>query len=487
MPNARHFYNVEVTVTIPPRLPLAILARLVPRADRDEIVAGLTADFVAHAARHGRPAAIGWLWSEVRRSLPSLLRWTWWRGHTGFEPRSSAFRPRGPIVRTLITDIRYAARRLRSRPAYTLLSVLTLALGIGGTAAVFGLARPLVFDRLPYANAANVASFWMPGWWNEEEMLYLRGKYPGFQEVGGYRPVDLTMKDGDAPARSIPGLQVTGEVFRVLGATPLLGRAIRPGDDVDGAESVAVISYGLWQELGGNSSILGRRIPLDGSPRTIVGVMPRTFWFPSPDIKIWHAEPLNPQGRNGSYALIGLAANGVDVRAMQPQLAQLARIIGERFQYSVKADKTKSPAVVPLRDDLLGAMRPAIVATFVTMALILLIACTNVAALMLGQVEGRSTELAVRAALGATRGRITQQLVVEALLLGMLAGAVGSLFAASRLSGPGARASARDVGREREIRFGRCSPPRWASRSSPCSASSSFRPSRFGGRIFATR
>ena len=116
---------------------------------------------------------------------------------------------------------------------------------------------------------------------------------------------------------------------------------------------------------------------------------------------------------------------------MQPQLAQLARIIGERFQYSVKADKTKSPAVVPLRDDLLGAMRPAIVATFVTMALILLIACTNVAALMLGQVEGRSTELAVRAALGATRGRITQQLVVEALLLGMLAGAVGSLFAAS--------------------------------------------------------
>ena len=112
----------------------------------------------------------------------------------------------------------------------------------------------------------------------------------------------MTMKDGDAPTRLIPGMQVTGELFNVLGATPMLGRTIQTGDDVTGAEPVAVISYGLWNELGGNASIVGKRVTLDGKPRTIVGVMPRNFWFPTPDIRIWRAEPLDPEGRNGSYA-----------------------------------------------------------------------------------------------------------------------------------------------------------------------------------------
>jgi putative ABC transport system permease protein len=194
---------------------------------------------------------------------------------------------------------------------------------------------------------------------------------------------------------------------------------------------VAVVSYGLWKELGGKTSIVGQRVTLDGKQRTIVGVMPRTFWFPTPEVRIWRAEPLDPEGRNGSYALVGRVAPGVDVHHLDARLARITKIIGDRFEYSAKADKTKNALVKPLRDDLLGSMRPALVATFVTMALLLLIACTNVAALMLGQVEGRATELAVRAALGATRGRITQQLVIEALLVGLLSGAAGAALAAS--------------------------------------------------------
>ncbi|HEY4132025.1 MAG TPA: ABC transporter permease, partial [Gemmatimonadaceae bacterium] len=252
----------------------------------------------------------------------------------------------------------------------------------------------------------------------------------GFRSVGAIRPGDVTMKDGDAPARLIAGLQVSGEVFDVLGTKAFLGRTLRVGDDAAGADPSVVISYGLWQELGGTSSIVGHRITLDGRPRTIVGVMPRNFWFPSPDIRLWRADPLNPEGRNGSYQLVGRVAPGVDVHHLGPQLQQITRVIGERFRYSEKADKTKNASVTPLRDDLLGSIRPAVVATFVTMALILLIACANVAALMLGQVEGRSTELAVRAALGATRGRITQQLVVEALLVGLGAGICGAALAA---------------------------------------------------------
>ncbi len=352
----------------PPRIPLAIIGALFPAGERGEVLAALRAEFDARASATGSASAKSWLWAQALGSAPQLLRWTWWRSHTGYEPRSSAFRPRGPLVKTWITDARYAARRLRTRPAYTLLAVLTLALGIGGTAAVFGLARPLVFDPLPYAHADEVGSFWMPGWWTEEEFLYMRGKFAGFRTVGMYRPGDATMKDGDAPARLIPGLQVSGEVFDVLGAKPLIGRTLQRGDDVRGAEPAVVISYGLWQELGGTPRVVGKRLMLDGAPRTVVGVMPRSFWFPTPDIRLWRANPLDPEGRNGSYVLIGRVQNGVDVHHLAPQLQQITRAIGERFKYSEKADKTRNAIVTPLRDDLLGSIRPAIVATFVTMA-----------------------------------------------------------------------------------------------------------------------
>jgi putative ABC transport system permease protein len=336
------------------------------------------------------------------------------------------------MLQTWISDARYAARRLRARPTYTLLAVLTLALGIGGTTAVFGIARPLLVDPLPYANADEVVTFWMPGWWNEEEYLFLRDKFSelGFRSVGMQRPGDVTMREGDAPSRLIPGRQVSGELFDVLGARPLLGRSFRPGDDVQGAEPIAVISYGLWQELGGQTSVIGRRLTLDGTPRTVVGVMPRGFWYPDPSARIWIPKALDPVGRNGSWELVGRLAPGVTLDQMGPHLARLTGVMHERFTYSKKADKISTAKLTPLRETLLGSMRPALLATFVAMGLILLIACANVAALMLGQVEGRSAELAVRSALGASRGRITQQVIVEALLVGLAAGVTGAALAA---------------------------------------------------------
>ena len=334
------------------------------------------------------------------------------------------------MLRTWITDARYAARRLRARPGFTLLSVATLALGVGGTAAVFGIARPLIFDPLPYANADDVGLFWMSGSWTEQEFVYLRGKIPGFRQVATYRPADVTMRNGDGPTRLVGGLASSAELFDVLGARPLIGRTFRTGDDAVGAEPVAVISYGLWQDLGGTPSVVGSRVVLDGAPRTVVGVMPRGFWFPDPSVRIWVARALNPEGQNGSWTFVGHTAPGVDVHRLEPYVGQLTKLLGERFTYSEKWDKTKNATITPLRDELLGTMRPAIVATFVAMGLILLIACANVAALMLGQVEGRTTELAVRSALGATGRRLTQQLLVEALIIGLGAGVAGGALAA---------------------------------------------------------
>ncbi|MDF1504181.1 ADOP family duplicated permease [Roseisolibacter sp. H3M3-2] len=413
-----------------PRGPHLLLRALLPRAERDEVLVDLSAEFGAIAAADGERAARRWAWRQALGSAPALLGWTWWRGWTGFEPRANAYRPGGPMLKSWITDARFAARRLRNRPLYTLLAVLTLALGIGGSAAVFGLARPLLLDPLPYAHAGEVGTLWMTGWWTEEEFLFLRGRIPGFRQVAAHRPSDVILRDGEGPTRLVAARQTSWELFDVLGARPMLGRGFREGDDAQGAEPVVVLSYGLWQELGGQQSVVGQRLTLDGEPRTVIGVMPRGFWFPDPAVRLWHARPLNPQGRNGSYALTGRTAPGVSVEAMRPQLAGLAKMLGDRFEYSEAGDKTKEPAVTPLREELLGSMRPALLATLTAMGLILLIACANVAALMLGQVEGRTAELAVRSALGANRGRLTQQLVVEALLVGVLAAVAGGALAA---------------------------------------------------------
>ena len=414
----------------PPALPLALLRRLLPRPERDEILADLRAEYAERAEVLGEGPARRWLWRQALQSMPWLVRWTGWRDRTGFEPRANAFRPGVPMLATLISDARYAVRRLSARPGYTLLAVLTLALGIGGTAAVFGIARPVLLEPLPYANADEVGVFWFGGSWTEEEITFIRGQVPGFQLIAAHRGMDVTMRDGDAPARLVRTHRVTREIFDVLGARPLMGRGFREGDDAQTADPVVVLSYGLWQELGGERDIIDSRIAIDGTPRTVIGVMPREFWYPDPGTRMWMSWPVNPVGRNGSWTIVGRVAPGLDVANVGPQLQQFGRMLGERFEYSEQWDKTRAPEVTPIREEFLGGMRPALIATFVAMGLILLIACANVSALMLGQVEGRATEMAVRSALGATRRRIVQQLVVEALLLGLGAAIAGAALAA---------------------------------------------------------
>jgi putative ABC transport system permease protein len=411
----------------------ALFRALLPCAERDEVLGELAAEHAERARRFGRPRARLWLWRQIIGSIPHLLRRTWWRGWTGFEPRASRMHSGGPVLESWIIDLRYSTRRLAARPTYAALAVLTLALGVGGTAAVFSIVRTLLLEPLPIAREGEVGVFWMRGSWTEQEFLHLRPEFPGFERVAAYRTADgATLELPGQPLRLLPGISASAELFDVLGARPLFGRTFQRGDDLPGAEPVVVLSHRLWQELGGEASILGRHLLLGGTARTVVGVMPPGFWFPAPTTQVWMARTLRQDRGVGELELVGRVADGFSLDAMDGPLATIVASLSERFQYPPgEWDKTRAAAVTPVREYLVGDVRPSLIATLAAMALILLIACVNVAALMLGQVGSRSSELAVRAALGAGRRRLVQQLAAEALMIGGLAGLTGALLAAA--------------------------------------------------------
>jgi predicted permease len=415
-----------------PFLPKTIIRSLTPTAEREEVLEDLRSEYHERAIRDGRGAAYRWAWRQALGSAPALFRRAWWRGMTGFEPRANKMRPGGPAFESWIIDFRYAVRRLLSRPTYAALAVVTIALGAGGTAAIFSVVRTLLLDPLPIAHEEKVGIFWFQYSWREEEFLGLRPDFPGFERVAAYRPGGGTMEVPDGPMRQVRGFAVSAELFDVLGVAPMLGRTFRPGEDLVGAERVVVLSHAFWQELGGDPNMIGKPIRLGGNAFTVVGVMPRGFWFPNPATRIWTAAQMNPRNQSGQYSLIGRVAANQSIDHMEAPLARITEALGQRFQYNdPRWARTRNPSITPVRDIFVSDVRPSLLATLVAMGVILLIGCANVASLMLGQVDARNIELAVRTALGANRQRLIQQLVIEALLIGVIAGFCGAAVAAA--------------------------------------------------------
>ena len=167
----------------PPLVVRALFRALLPIAERDEVLSELTAEFRRRIVAHGEAAARRWAWRQALGSAPALLRRGWWRGMTGFEPHANRLRPGGPMFESWIMDIRYAVRRLMSRPLYAALAVATLALGAGGTAAVYSVTERLLLDPLPIAREEQVGVLWFGGSWNEQEFLRLRPNFPGFERM----------------------------------------------------------------------------------------------------------------------------------------------------------------------------------------------------------------------------------------------------------------------------------------------------------------
>jgi predicted permease len=323
-------------------------------------------------------------------------------------------------------------RRLLKRPLFATLAIVTLALGVGGTAAVYSLVRTLLLEPLPYGDSSELAAFWHPFSWSQAEHLFLQDNMPaGFSDIASYTQMDLTFTgpEGGAP-QTASMILPSANLFSVLDVQPLLGQVFGPGDDATGAEPKVVLSYGLWRTLGGDRSLIGRSLHIGGEAHTIIGVMPSGFWFPDPQARLWVNSPFNPDNRSGNYAMVGRLASGYTFANMEQPLAQLGTRLRERFDYPPDWDPTRNPVLTPIAQSFAGTVKPMLLATLAAMALILLIACSNVAALMLGQVDSRSTELAVRSALGANRRQLMQQLVIETFILGISAGLAGSLIAA---------------------------------------------------------
>jgi predicted permease len=416
-----------------PRPPLgvrAIFRALLPIAEREEVLSEVAAEFERRVNAHGRAAARRWAWRQALGSTPALLQRGWWRGMTGFEPQANRLQPGGPMYESWIMDLRYAARHLLRRPVYAALAIATLALGAGGMASVYSVSDAILRDPLPIAREEQVGVLWFGGSWREQEFLGLRPNFPGFQRMGAYRPDDVTLEFAGQPLRLIPGVAVSAELFDVLGTPAFLGRTFQPGEDLVGSEPVAILSYSLWQELGSDPGIVGKPLQLGGDPRTVVGVMPQGFWFPSPSTRVWNAAQMDRNNRSGRYTLVGRIAEGQSIAHMDGPLSALANLLDANFQYpNPQWDKRRNPSVRSAREFFVGDIKPALIATLAAMAVILLIACANVAALVLGQVDARANDMGVRAALGATRQRLLQQLLAESLLLGALAGVSGAVVA----------------------------------------------------------
>lgn len=332
-------------------------------------------------------------------------------------------------------DVRFAWRQLRQHPAFSLLAAFTLALGIGGTVAIFSVVDGLVLRPMPVRDEARLVVFWMDYNWRGVEFDFAKERVRAYESLAAYSNDAVTLHT-DAGSSLLLSTIASAELFDVLGARPLLGRTFRPGADRPGAEPVIVLSYGAWQQdFGGDRDVVGRRIDVDGRPTTVIGVMPEDFYFPTPDMKAWVPLDLDPadpayQG-NGWLVLIGRLAPGVTARQVQDDLSSLASALGDRFDYPAAWDKTREPHVTPLREYVLGSVRPALLLLLGAVALVLLTACANVAALILTRTADRTGEMAVRAALGAGRARLARQVLTESVLLGLVAGAVGMGLAAA--------------------------------------------------------
>ena len=336
-------------------------------------------------------------------------------------------------------DLKYGIRMLFKKPGFTAVVVLTLALSISSTTVVFSVVNALLLRSLPYSNPDQLINVWSVFKSNNKAYASAgnfrewQERNQSFQHLAAYDLLKLNLTGGDRP-EAIDVALVTANLFPLLGVQPVRGRVFQTEEEQPASNKVAVISDGLWQRrFGADAGVVGKSLVLDGDSYTIIGIMPPHFSFPE-KIEVWLPLSFVPEElADRSYnhlAVVGRLKPGIELRQAQ---AEMSALMDEQVRKYPNENSGRSMRLVTFQQNLIGDIRMALWILSGAVFLVLLIACANIANLLMARATTRQKDVAIRIGLGAGRGRLIQQLLIESLLLSLLSGAIGLIFASGGL------------------------------------------------------
>jgi len=339
-------------------------------------------------------------------------------------------------METLLQDLRYTVRVLLKKPAFTAIVVLALAIGIGANTAIFSVVNAILLRPLPYKNFDRISMVWMDNpklgvaedWHSYPNYVDYKQQNQVYEDMAAFNNRSFNLTGVGDPVR-ILGAWNTASLFSVLGVEPLMGRVFTEEEEEPGKDLVVVLSNGLWRSrFGSNPNAIGQAISMNGANRTVIGVMPPGFSFPDKRTEVWVPLALSPQRKQArsviSYKAVGRLKPGVSMAQARADMGAIAKRLDEQYSQS-----DYGVNLMLLRDQETRTVKPALLVLLGAVTFVLLIACANVANLLLAQAAIREREIAIRLALGARQWRIVRQLLTESAVLGLVGGAAGLLMA----------------------------------------------------------